>query len=78
MNPSEKEIAMAKLLEALMVYIEINLGFGQTQQQMESDLQELVEKVYQEIEKTGDKEKTIKIIEAMLHEKFYAEEVSVD
>jgi hypothetical protein len=78
MNPSEKEIAMAKLLEALMVYIEINLGFGQTQQQMESDLQELVEKVYQEMEKTGDKEKTIKIIEAMLHEKFYAEEVSVD
>ena len=69
---------MAKLLEALMVYIEINLGFGQTQQQMESDLQELVEKVYQEMEKTGDKEKTIKIIEAMLHEKFYAEEVSVD
>jgi hypothetical protein len=61
-----------------MVYIEINLGFGQTQQQMESDLQELVEKVYQEMEKTGDKEKTIKIIEAMLHEKFYAEEVSVD
>ena len=59
MNPSEKEIAMAKLLEALMVYIEINLGFGQTQQQMESDLQELVEKVYQEMEKTWDKEKTI-------------------